>query len=154
MGVVVDTSVFVSAERLRRSLDLSRWQQHGIAFVSAVTVSELLVGVHLANTESRRHERSRFVERVLSTNPVLDFTESVARVHAKVIAELRRQGTPVGLSDTMIAATALFHGAAVLTGNIRDFQQVSGLTVLEYVEPLESEAPSPSSSPEDGCEGT
>ena len=54
MGLIVDTVVFVAFERSGQRVDLSPWEPLDEVFISAVTVSELLVGVHLADTESRR----------------------------------------------------------------------------------------------------
>jgi len=47
MGLVLDTCILIHAER-HEALDFSPWASHGDAFISAITVSELLVGVHRA----------------------------------------------------------------------------------------------------------
>jgi tRNA(fMet)-specific endonuclease VapC len=57
-------------------------------------------------------------------------TESVARVHAEVWAELEQDGESVGAHDLWIAATALAHGFGVATRNRRDFERIAGLRVL------------------------
>jgi len=54
MGLVLDTNVFIHAERRQTGIDFSQWQDYGEAFISAITVSELLVGVHRANDEKHR----------------------------------------------------------------------------------------------------
>jgi predicted nucleic acid-binding protein len=128
--LILDTSVLIAGERGAEPLDFSRWEHLGDAFISAVTVSELLAGVHLADTEKRRLKRLSFVEGFLARVPVLDFTPEVARVHAEVFAVLWRKGDMIGAHDLMIAATALAHGHAVLTDNTADFGRVPGLTVL------------------------
>jgi len=130
MGVVLDSGVFIRAER-RGAVDFSQWASYGPAYISAVTVSELLVGVHRADTEARRVKRSAFVEAVLARLPVLDFTVEVARVHAGLFAALARQGQLIGAHDLIIAATALSHGCAVLTTNPSEFGRVPGLEVIE-----------------------
>jgi len=132
VAVVIDTSVFIHAERHRTGIDMSRWRDRGSQLLCAITVSELLVGVHRANTDARREARRLFVERIVSSIPVLDFNAVVARTHAEVNAELRRLGTPIGLYDLLIAATARFHGLPVLTCNVAEFSRVPGLEVLGY----------------------
>ena len=62
MGLIIDTNVFVQWERSGHSIDFSRWQNHGEAAISVMTASELLVGVHRADTEARRQRRSAFGE--------------------------------------------------------------------------------------------
>ena len=54
MGLVLDSCILIHAER-RGALDFSPWASHGDAFISAITVSELLVGVHRADSDARRH---------------------------------------------------------------------------------------------------
>ena len=129
MGLVLDTCILIHAER-SRSLDFSPWVDYGDVFISAITVSELLVGVHRADSDARRARRSAFVEAILAQLPVLDFTAETARVHAGLFAILSQQGRMIGAHDLIIAATALGHGCAVLTTNAAEFARVPGLDVL------------------------
>lgn len=80
-------------------LDFSPWANHGEAAISVITASELLVGVHRANTPSRRERRSAFVEAILSRVPILEFTTEVARLHAELFASLSKQGLMIGAHD-------------------------------------------------------
>jgi predicted nucleic acid-binding protein len=130
VGLIVDTSVLIRAERDGGKLDFSRWSDRGDAFISAVTVSELLVGVHRAEPDARRVRRSAWVEAVLARIPALPFTAEVARTHAAVVAVLAREGRLIGSHDLIIATTALAHGHAVLTANSDEFGRVPGLEVL------------------------
>jgi predicted nucleic acid-binding protein len=59
MGLMVDTNVFIRFEKSGQPIDLSSWANSQKVYISAVTVSELLVGVHRANTEERRQRRSK-----------------------------------------------------------------------------------------------
>lgn len=131
MGLVIDTDVLILADRDRARLDFSTWQEHGAAFISAVTASELLVGVHRAQTEAQRARRTAFVEGVLAAIPALPFDLETARVHAQLLASLPRQET-IGAHDALIAASALRYGYPVLTHNGRDFRKLAGVTVLDY----------------------
>ncbi len=129
MGLVLDTCILIHAER-HGALDFSPWASHGDAFISAITVSELLVGVHRADNDACRARRSAFVEAILAQLPALDFTMETARVHAGLFAALSQQGQMIGAHDLIIAATALSHGCAVITTNAAEFAQVPGLDVL------------------------
>jgi tRNA(fMet)-specific endonuclease VapC len=130
MGILLDTNVLIRAERGVQAVDFSRWQDRGSAFISAITASELLIGVHRADSEARRVRRSAFVEGLLAAIPVLEFGLEAARIHARVTAHLARQGRLIGPHDLIIAATALSYGYAVLTANLDEFQRVPGLEVL------------------------
>ncbi len=71
MGVVVDTGVFVHWERRTPSTAKVLNQREVPAFISVVTASELLVGVHRADSPTRREIRSRFVETLLTQFAIL-----------------------------------------------------------------------------------
>ena len=106
------------------------WMDEPVA-LAAVTASELLVGVHRADSRVRRLTREEFVEGVIEIFPVLPFNLRVARVHAEIWAELTSTGSTIGFIDMIIASTALAHGYSVLTDNIRDFNRVPGLEVRQ-----------------------
>lgn len=132
MGLMIDTNVFVQYERRGLPFDLSRWESSGDVFISVVTASELLMGVHRADNDARRKRRSKFVETILASVSVLDFTMAVARRHAKVYTELAQKGQQIGAHDMIIAATALCHDHSLLTDNIDEFSRVSGLSVIRF----------------------
>ncbi len=131
MGLVIDTDVWVLAEKSSSSLDLSRWTSYGGAYMSAVTASELLVGVERANTAEHKAQRGAFVEYLLANIPVLDFSLPVGRTHARLLAALPKNLT-AGAHDALIAATAVHHGYALLTRNVADFNIFSGLKVEAF----------------------
>lgn len=131
MGLIIDTNVFVQWERTGHAIDFSRWTDYGEAAISVITASELLVGVHRADTDLRRQRRSAFVEAILAQLPIVDFTTEVARVHAELFATLATQGQMIGAHDLIIAATAKRFDSAVLTDNAAEFRRVPSLEVVE-----------------------
>ena len=133
MGILIDTDVWVLAEKSGGTLGLARWSAYGGAYMSAVTASELLVGVERANTARRRARRGAFVENLLATIPVLEFTLPLARTHARMIAALSKNVT-AGAHDAIIAATAVHHGYALLTRNVADFKIFQGLKIEAFHE--------------------
>ena len=133
MGLMVDTNVFIRFEKSGKPIDFSSWESAQKVYISAVIVSELVMGVHRANTEERRQRRTAFVEAVISGIGVLDFTAPVARVHAEIYAELAKKGQMIGAHDLIIAATARCHDLSVLTDNVQEFSRVPGLRVIPFV---------------------
>lgn len=131
MGIIVDTCVFVKAERFGVLPDLEQLADD--IYISAITVSELLIGVHRANTQERRLRRKTLVEAVLAQVPVVDFTSQVAHIHAELCALLMEKGQIIGSYDSQIAATALAHDYAVLTYNHREFERVPGLRIIKSI---------------------
>ncbi len=131
MGLLIDTDVWVLAEKSAAPLDLAKWASYGGAFMSSVTASELLVGVERANTANRKALRAAFVENLLTHIPVLEFSLPVARTHARMIAALPKNVTPTA-HDALIAATAVHHGFGLLTRNVADFKIFAGLKLEAF----------------------
>jgi predicted nucleic acid-binding protein len=63
--------------------------------------------------------------------PVLEFSASVARTHARMIAALAKNVTATA-HDALIAATAVHHGYALLTRNVADFKIYAGLEIEAF----------------------
>lgn len=133
MGLVLDTNVFIHFEREKRGIDFSKWESYGDVYISSVTASELLVGIHYAQDDVVKSRRTAFVEYILSSIPVLGFNLDEARIHSGLFASLAKQGRMIGAHDLMIAATALAHGCAVLTENIKEFSRVPGLEAFSFL---------------------
>ena len=130
MGALIDSSVFIAAERGTLDLQVLVEDYGETTFaMSAVTASELLHGVHRANTAKRRMQREAFVEALLSQFPVISFDLVVARTYARLFARLASKGTQVGAHDLIIAATAVARGMDVATRDERSFRRIPDLNV-------------------------
>src|SRR5712691_10103778 len=99
MGLLLDTSLLIEIERT--GLGLPRGEDIGMA---AVTVSELLQGVHRA-----RGPRQALRE---------------VRVEALI-----ERGRTIGAHDLQIGATALVLGWDVATRDAKDFAEIRGLKI-------------------------
>ena len=88
MGIVVDSGVFILWERRGHTVDARLAELDRPGFISVATASELLVGVHRANTSERREKRSNFVEAILNRFPIQGIELQVARIHAELAAKL------------------------------------------------------------------
>ena len=128
MAFLIDSSLFIAYERSGETPAalMDRLGAQEVALAS-ITASELLHGVHRADSAVRRSRRERFVETVLRAVPVLPFTLEVARVHSRLWADLQRRGEIIGAHDLIIAATALNHQLAVATLNQRHFGRIPDL---------------------------
>jgi tRNA(fMet)-specific endonuclease VapC len=132
VGNLIDSSVLIATERGQLDLAAAMRDHASDQFaISAVTASELLHGVHRANGPIRAR-RSRYVEEILNRLPVLAFDLHCARIHAELSAEARSSGKTIGNFDAMIAATALTHGHAVITRDLRSFPRITGITVVHW----------------------
>jgi tRNA(fMet)-specific endonuclease VapC len=111
--LILDTGVIIRAERGRTGLAGLLEDSDDIT-ISAVTLAELPLGVELSEGE-RRIRRQEFVDGVHALVPVEDYTADVARVHARLLAHVRRAGKPRGAHDLIIAATAAATARTLLT---------------------------------------
>ena len=133
MGTVIDTSVLIAMQR--GQLDLARLRDEDdddpIA-IAAIVASELLHGVHRQKHAVARTRAERFVEHILSRFPIVAFDLEIARIHARLDAELSAAGTPIGDADLMIAATAVWLDYRVATRDLRSFPKIRGLDVVRW----------------------
>ena len=79
-----------------------------------------------------RTRAERFVEELLDSIPVIAFDLDIARVHARLDAELSSKGTAVGDADLMIAATAVWLDYRVATRDLRSFPTIEGLDIVHW----------------------
>lgn len=128
MGLVLDSSILIASER--RKFNLTSFIESEVPtvplFISVLTASELLHGVHRAVPQYRL-KREAFVESILSKTPILAFDVASARIHAKLWAELEMRGQRIGAHDMLIAATCLAFGHQLATLNEGEFERVDGL---------------------------
>jgi tRNA(fMet)-specific endonuclease VapC len=85
VGVLIDASVLIEHERGRMNLEqhLAGREQEEF-FLSVITASELLHGVHRATDPNIRTRRSAFVEAVLERFPLLSVDLATARAQAQL----------------------------------------------------------------------
>ena len=57
----------------------------------------------------------------------LDVDRSVANKAGDIAANLQRLGTPIGINDCLIGATALVHNLVLVSRNVRHFEKITNL---------------------------
>ena len=130
MGIILDTSVLIEAERQEVVIDkFTENREEEIFGLSVITVAELLHGVHRADSTKRRLKRSAYVEKVIELFPIYHFEISIARIYAELWSDLSRKGIQIGTHDLIIGSTALSLGFSVATYNLRHFERIEGLKI-------------------------
>ena len=107
---IADTSVFIAREAGRPLEELP----DEIA-VSVVTAAELELGVLRARDRAVRAARLATLSRVRAEYPLLPIDDATASCFARIADEQLHTDRKLRRHDTWIAATALRHGAAVVT---------------------------------------
>ena len=102
-------------------------------FTSSITLGELVYGAH--RQRLRTGALLEQLDRILLRNRrVLSFDTEAARRYGDLRAQLERLGMPLADADLRIAAIALTHSLTMVTGNVRHFRRVPGLTVENWLE--------------------
>ena len=98
--------------------------------VSVVTAAELELGVLRATESNARAVRLATLSRVRATDSLLPIDPEVASCFARIASDVVG-GRRLRRHDTWIAATAMRHGATVLTqdSNFSSFEEVAVIRV-------------------------
>lgn len=120
---LLDTNVIFAVRRPDRAPRVEAWlrcKSEQDLFLSVVTLGEIERGIRLQQARDPEFARDlrTWVDRtvLLFSDRLLPFGAEDARIWGHLSAEIGHAG-----ADLMIAATALRHGAIVVTGNVRDF---------------------------------
>lgn len=97
--------------------------------LAAVGLYEVWFGVIRSQNPKRRQAE---LEQLLASVVVLPFDAATARAAAELRRTLEKAGKGIGPMDTLIAATAIAHGATLVTRNVREFSRVGGLRVENW----------------------
>jgi len=101
-------------------------------FTTSITLGELLYGAY-------RRDRQDLVlkigEIVVQAQTILPFGAKAAEIYASVRATLEKQGKRLDEPDLRIASIALVKNLILVSGNLRHFSRVPGLTVENWLEP-------------------
>ena len=121
---VLDTNVLSALRRPDRAPQVAQWlrsKPEDQLFLSVITIGEIERGI--AQQESRNpsfaEDLRYWIDRttLLFADRLLSFGADDARIWGQLSARLGHNG-----ADLQIAATALVHGATVVTGNVSDFE--------------------------------
>jgi tRNA(fMet)-specific endonuclease VapC len=136
MGVVLDSSVLIAGERRGESVRqiltrvrTAHWEVDSA--LSVVTIVELTHGIYRAKSEADRERRQAFSEELRRDMVVHPVTVEIAELAGRIEGEQAARGVSIAFEDLLIGATALHVGYEVVTLNVRHFQVIPGLSVVQ-----------------------
>jgi predicted nucleic acid-binding protein len=137
MGLILDSSVLITAERQgqnARQMLAAISSQVGNTEIalSVVTLIELAHGAARTDTPQRKAKRQQFIHELLTALPIHPVTVSIALRTGQIDGENQAKGVRLPLSDLLIGVTALELGYSVATSNLRHFQLIPGLSVVQF----------------------
>ena len=97
--------------------------EFGSITISSITVFEVVWGLQ----RKSRFESIELQKRRLNEHFVLDVDADVALLGGQIYGDLFRSGQVIGITDSMIAATALHHNLTLVTGNLKHYERIQTL---------------------------
>jgi tRNA(fMet)-specific endonuclease VapC len=92
----------------------------GSLATTAITAFEIRSG-------ARSSKQRRAVDALLEPMTILTFGPEEARIAAELRQQVEEQGLPIGMAESMIAATCIATDSILLTRNVKHFERVKGL---------------------------
>lgn len=130
MAYLFDTDAISELLRPRPTIAYVKWIMNVAReeqFTSAVVIGELYKGAY--RSQHRERHLANIEQRVLPAVSVLPYDTRIAKVFGKIRAYLEEIGTILPDADIQIAATAIGHDLALITGNLRHFSRIPDLKV-------------------------
>jgi toxin FitB len=132
---LVDANVLSEATRPAPEPKVLDWlarHEREIA-VDPIILGEIRFGIFLLPAGKRRARLERWFQEGVERIHCLAWEAPTGLRWARLLAELRSSGQSMPIKDSLIAATALVHGLAVVTRNRRDFAKAG----VEIVDPFD-----------------
>lgn len=126
MTYLLDTNTCIQylngrSQRVKERIQSTKPEQ---VTLCSVVKAELFYGALRARNPQRT---IALLEAFFTPFRSLPFDDRSAETYGRIRARLTDLGTPIGPNDLLIAATAVTHGAVLVTHNTREFGRVEGL---------------------------
>ena len=125
--ILLDTNVVSELMKPVSHPAVNRWVDNQVAetlFLSTISLSELMTGIAIMPSGKRQQALSLLLDNIIERvflGRVLPFDQPAARAYATLMAQARRNGFAIDISDGQIAAIAAVHGYTVATRDVRPF---------------------------------
>lgn len=130
--LALDTNVLIALQKL---------EPQAVSHYRAALQTDLVVVPAVVVYEARRSlfapqyaKRLGNLDVLLSGHTVIGFDAGAAEIAARLYASLHSSGALIEDADLLIAATAMHHGATLVTRNTKHFERISGLRLTDWQE--------------------
>ena len=103
-------------------------KEFGFISLSIITYYEILNGLLYKDARKQLTKFEDFVE----LNKVVPLTLRTAKISAEIQADLRKKGTVIGHTDTLIAGIAMANEMQLITNNTDHFRRIKGLDIANW----------------------
>ena len=98
--------------------------------IPSMVKAELLLGVEKSE---RREENLNICKKFLEPFEIVGFDDHAAMLYAKIRASLEKKGKTIGPNDMIIAATVMARRGILISHNVKEFKQITGLQLEDWV---------------------
>jgi len=116
-----------SAKLLRKLQAVDPSDQH----ISTITISEIVYGAYKSPRPDYHMDNLQKV--LLPAVNIVGFDSRAAYISGRQRAQLEQQGKPVSFADLQIAAIAMANELILISGNIKHFKRIPGLSVENWL---------------------
>jgi len=103
-------------------------KEYGFISLSIITYYEILNGLLYKDARKQLSKFEEFVE----LNKVIPLSLQMAKTAAIIHADLRKKGTEIGHTDTLIAGIAIISELQLVTNNTDHFIRIKGLEIANW----------------------
>jgi len=103
-------------------------KEYGYINLSIITYYEILNGLLYKDARKQLAKFEEFVE----LNKVIPLTLRMAKTAAVIQADLRKKGSEIGHTDTLIAGIAMTSELQLVTNNTDHFKRIKGLNIANW----------------------
>lgn len=102
-------------------------EEPALKAISVITVQEYLRGIFYLFSSDKvlLDKKLTAAEKELSYFEVIPVDYTIAKLAAEIDAALMVRGQQIGLSDVLIASTAIKYNFTLVTRNVKDFERVA-----------------------------
>ena len=95
----------------------------------SVVKAELYFGAYKS---ARKEENLTVIDNLFKCFSSFSFGDRAARIYGDLRARLAAQGAMIGPNDLMIAAIAIANKTILITHNVKEFQRIDGLEIVDW----------------------
>lgn len=130
MTYLLDTNICSAHIRRPAGLAHRLFQYSGRLAIPTIVLAELYAGAYMLAAPDRILGG---IDDLLKDVSVLPFDASCAEEFGKLRGTLKRAGISVSPIDLQIAAVSLVHKMTLVTNNTKDFQNIPGLSLEDWL---------------------
>ena len=136
MKYIVDANVLSETTKPVPDQNVVSWLRlhEQLLLVNPIILGELEFGILSLPIGQKRSRLEKWFLHGVKRFPVLDIDAKTAGCWALLLSSLKKRGLAMPVKDSLVAATALAHGLAVVTRNTKDFRH----TEVPLINPFET----------------